>query len=441
MALVSKVALKIAKFTAGTEHVTKRQSKQVAAELQKVISGKSRGEKKKLIKEMSKLTNESKSAETADKNIRQAIEQRLEDFDDSTVRRIRCGLTPVKPFKSLSAKEEKIVNGFYDAKAVYQSVTTQIRTRKLSNNISKIITGAVDDMRKSMRASVPEIINSEKIPKIVKEVQEDMIYDAKIIAGRFFKYPVTKLRSLFVPPGVRKIFTELAHLPKDKFGEKYYEYLLKTKGLSGRAPAKIVVTDKSAGVNPLEFFLSDCARRHLPKCQGGFSPSFNTIEYTREFASLPRAIQANLLTHELKHFEQADTIIRTFGIERYIKGQKALSFKNLKAAYPEKSEAEMKEMVETAFEKEGLTEKIRTAFKSSSDAPKISPDSKEGKAALKYLEAMEGYTGVKRSGPFGMFTEVSEGYRKNPLEVEAYSVGNKAGRLFKIFENLNLREV
>ena len=65
-------------------------------------------------------------------------------------------------------------------------------------------------------------------------------------------------------------------------------------------------------------------------CQGGFNLFDNTIRFTNEFRSLPKRIQASFVSHELKHFEQADQVIRTFGIDRYIQALKIYTFKTLK---------------------------------------------------------------------------------------------------------------
>ena len=58
--------------------------------------------------------------------------------------------------------------------------------------------------------------------------------------------------------------------------------------------------------------------------------------------------------------------------------------------------------------------------------------------AEKYISGIENYTGLTKKG---LLTESTKDYLKNPLEVEAYSIGNKARRQVALIESLNLNAV
>ena len=78
---------------------------------------------------------------------------------------------------------------------------------------------------------------------------------------------------------------------------------------------------------------------------------------------------------------------------------------------------------------------IKAAFAKSISAPRINPASAKGQRAQKYLEATENYQGLKKDN---FLTTATKEYLENPMEVEAYSMGKKAGRQVGIIEDLNL---
>jgi hypothetical protein len=248
-------------------------------------------------------------------------------------------------------------------------------------------------------------------------------------------YPINKAISAFISKDFKSLLTDVIKLPKNKFGVAYYEKLINAKGLSERAPKDIVVTNNTAKLSFCELL----TKKSKYSCQGGFNPVMNTIEYTKEFPILPKWLQTNLITHELKHFEQTDTIIRTFGIERYMSALKSNMLKSMKSSkqYAGKSDAQLQELINNDWVKNDIEKTMREAFKGSINAPKINPSSEIGKKAAIYLKAHENYVGIDG----GLFINISKDYKKNPLEIEAYKSGNKSGLRALILQNLNLKSL
>ncbi len=266
---------------------------------------------------------------------------------------------------------------------------------------------------------------------LMKEIR----HGANVLAGRTLLYPVNKTFSAFISKDFKNLLKDIVKLPKHEFGFAYYQKLIRSNGLIERAPQKIVVNDKTAGMSIEEAFMPDFITKY--RCQGGFNPQSNTIEFTKEFSSLPKWYQTNLITHELKHFEQADTIIRTFGIERYMSALKNNMLKTLKKSPKNagKNDIQLQEIIDIHWAKNDIEKTMREAFKGSINAPKINPASEMGKNAEAYLKAQENYVGLGD----GLFISVSKDYIKNPLEVEAYKTGNRSGLKALILQNLNFK--
>jgi len=338
-------------------------------------------------------------------------------------------------YKTLTKGKPIGTSEWQQASDMYHTLAYPIGVQNGMNNLRKSLPQILDTSTQSIAESIT--LSPETITRISKEALKDAakqtLNDSLTMTKRIIMYPANKAMSYTIPKASREQFSELLKLPKEKFGQTYYNHLLDSKGLSGRAPAQVTITNRSAKLTVDQLITGQ------KNIMGGFSPLNNTIEYTKEFATASRAIQANLVAHELKHFEQADAVIRTFGIERYIQAQKNNLLHALKEKYKgTKTEAELLKMVEETAQKDKIEETIRKAFAESAKAPRISPASAEGQRAAKYLEGFEKYTGVKNSG---FFLEMSNSYLKNPLEVEAYATGNKVKRQIGILENLNLETI
>lgn len=300
---------------------------------------------------------------------------------------------------------------------------------KMHYGLKQAVKQAKNDL-KSLKFEVPEVkISSDKI---AKEVLKEIRHENNVLLGRTLLYPINKFISAFISKDFKNLLSDVIKLPKNKFGAAYYEKLVNAKGLSQRAPKSIVVTNNEAKLSYTELL----TKKSKYTCQGGFNPILNIIEYTREFSSLPKWLQTNLVTHELKHFEQTDKIIRTFGIERYMDALKINTLKSLKASgkYADKSDAQLQKIINDDWVKNDIEKTMRDAFKGPINAPKINPASEMGKKAEIYLKAHENYVGIND----GLFISISKDYKKNPLEVEAYKTGNRSGLRALILQNLNL---
>ena len=246
--------------------------------------------------------------------------------------------------------------------------------------------------------------------------------------GKITISPLTKFLSWFIPSGSRKSLSKALKFSKYEFGTQYYKNMLQEKGLVNRAPKDFQVSNNSASLT-VESLLGGY------KCQGGFNPFSNSICFTNEFRSLPKRIQAELLSHELKHFEQIDNVIRTFGIEKYIEALKKQTFNTLRSSAQYKGMADdtLIKFIEDDWTKNNAVENIIKAFQKSIEAERILPDSKLGHRAKIYLDAIENYTGLKNDG---LLLEVSNAYRKNALEQEAYKTGSLSNIYTLIMQGL-----
>lgn len=409
MKAVGKVAIKLYEYLGASKQVARTASKGTAKELSQVLSGKSRKEKKEFLKALERLTDDTKK--TADAN------------------HIICQtLTKGKSGQELSQALDN-----------YHALTSPLAVRRTTNWASREIPKMVESSMKScLDDAVKQVMRPENISKIVsdaiKEARKQALNDAGTLLYRVAAYPVNLVRRAFIPKGKRNMLSELVHKPKEQFKDAYYSQLLEKKGLSGRAPLKAEVTNKSAGLT-VESILGG------KSVEGGFNGFNNTISFTKEFSSVPRSVQANLLTHELRHFEQSDQIIRTFGIERYIQALKANLAKQIaaKAQYKDASPEKIQQAVEEFLKNNNYTDDvISSSFAQSIAAPRINPNSVKGQRAKKYLEARENYQGLTKDG---ILTKVTDEYLNNAMEVEAYALGKKAGRQVGIIEDMNLLHI
>lgn len=264
--------------------------------------------------------------------------------------------------------------------------------------------------------------------KIVQETMKDLQTEYTTIGKRFLAYPFTKAVSFFVPKSRKALCKGLMTEPRATFAEKYYQRLSGEFG--GRAPKEITITNKSAGLN-VNTLLSGAKN-----CEGGFDFANNTIKFTKEMRSLSRATQAGLIEHELNHWKQADTIIRTFGIERYINAlrKRGINILSKNPEYKSRSAAELMEIVNKKFN----ADTIKEAFAGSVKAPKIELGSDLGRKAQEYLTATENYVPLKKNG---IMTTATKEYLGNALEKESYALQNRSTLWTTILENLNLRTV
>lgn len=406
MKAVGKVAVKLYEYLGASKQAARTASKGTAKQFSQILSGKSRKEKKEFLKALERLADDTKKPGNASDIIFKTLTKGKEGND----RRIAVGH--------------------------YNEITLRLGFRRSMNNISVELPKIIESSMKScIDDAVRKVMSPENMNKMVneaiKEARKQAMQDAATMLYRFAASPINLVRRAFIPKGKRTTLTELIRKPKEQFKDAYYSKLLEQKGLIGRAPQKAVVTKDSAGLH-VETLLGG------QSVEGGFNGFNNTISYTKEFSSMPRSIQANMLTHELRHFEQADQIIRTFGIERYIQAKKTNLFKQFSQMpqYKNASREQISAAVDEWLIQNNYTDDvIKAAFAKSISAPRINPASAKGQRAQKYLEATENYQGLKKDN---FLTTATKEYLENPMEVEAYSMGKKAGRQVGIIEDLNL---
>lgn len=412
MKATRKVAIKLCQYLGVSKGATRNVSKSTAEELSKLLSGKSKKEKKEFLKSLAILADDSRKTGEASNFLYRSLKCNSPVIEES-----RQG------WRTYSALTTPLMN---------KRVTNELRTK-----IPKIIETGMHDL---VNKSIAEVMTPENMSRMVKEAYKETlkqgVKDAGTMLYRLVASPINLIRKAFVPKSKVAMYDELVSLPKSQFRENFYQRLISKKGIADRAPATPVVTDKSGGCTPLSLFFGTSG------VEGGFNGFTNKINFTKEFNECSRGMQANLISHELRHFEQADQIIRTFGIERYIQAKKTYVYNQL-AKMPEfanASPAKIQEEVLKFMEANNFTDDVmKAAFEKSISAPRINPNSVKGQRAKKYLEATENYEGLTRKNL--IFTERSKSYLKNPLEVEAYKIGNKTGAQVGIIEDLNLMNI
>lgn len=289
------------------------------------------------------------------------------------------------------------------------------------------IRNIVNDRVKNMKIDVPPIAINIDSECIAKDVIKETLNDYVTIAKRAMAYPINKVLSLSIPKNRKALCAGLMSEPKELFAGKYYKRLLEQKGIVGKAPKEVVITDKSAGI-ALDSILSSAKR-----CEGGFNSYNNTIEFTKEMKSLSRAQQAGLIEHELLHAEQSYAVIQTYGIDAYISALKTRAMRLLPKSpeYKNCSPDELRKIVE-----EGInTDSVKKAFSGAINAPKIDKNSELGKKAKEYLDATANYVPPEKDG---ILVAASKDYKTNLLEVEAYKKQRNSLIATTILENLNL---
>ena len=289
------------------------------------------------------------------------------------------------------------------------------------------IRNIVSSEMKNMKIDVPPIAINIDSECIAKDVIKTTLNDYVTIAKRAMAYPINKVLSLAIPKSRKALCAGLMSEPRELFAGKYYKRLLEQKGIVGKAPKEVVITDKSARI-ALDSILSSAKR-----CEGGFNSYNNTIEFTREMKSLSRAQQAGLIEHELLHAEQSYAVIQTYGIDAYISALKT-RVTRLLAKTPEYKNCSTDELRQIV-EKETNGDAIKKAFSGAINAPKIDKNSELGKKAKEYLDATANYVPPEKDG---ILVTASKDYKTNLLEVEAYKKQRNSLIATTILENLNL---
>lgn len=259
-------------------------AKILAKDLSSVIAGKPRKEKKALLKVYETFIKNPNN-QAAEGTLREAI-------------------STSKAVKDATKAGGGIFDDFNRTATTFSLENSLIRPIKNHNTFETLKKDALKDLKKTIEES-PAIkikINSDEIAnQAIKETAKDSLK----LAGRRLMYPVNKLVSMFIDKNSKKVLSEVVSLSKSEFGAAYYKKLIKARGLSSRAPKDIEISSKAARIN-----IDNLISGNKYNCEGGFNLIDNSITFTREFNTLPRSLQANLLTHELKHFEQADQVIR-----------------------------------------------------------------------------------------------------------------------------------
>lgn len=226
-----------------------------------------------------------------------------------------------------------------------------------------------------------------------------------------------------MPAELKSLFNELKSKNGTDFIDSAYDGIKKHLDLTDIAPQKVNLTNKSDGI--------------FNTITGGFNPIDNTIEYSQGFVKkLTKKQQFNLLSHELKHCKQFNTILMTEGLgpealaqatanrSIWTEGLFGKKFgEEVMNAYPkEEAEKIIKDKTDEVVNK--VMPKIKENFSKTLEKPKISATSEAGQKAKQYLDAYSNYEGLS------MFGTGSDKYRANLLEKEAYEFGSKMEKLF-----------
>lgn len=227
-----------------------------------------------------------------------------------------------------------------------------------------------------------------------------------------------------IPDDLKTIFSEIKDKNGDEFIDEAYKQMVKYMGLQEIAPSKINRT----GIDG------------VMTITGGFNPVQNTIGYSDGFfKKVDKRKQLNMISHELRHCKQTTDFLRTegIGIDEYAKVwtencvQNQLKdpiFKTLTydpAVKAGKGEELLEQLRKNTYKefKQEFKKNYSEVFK----LPQISANSDEGKRIHKLFEGCKNYEGL------GMFGLGSEGYRNNPIELDAYELGDKIEKLFSDF--------
>lgn len=399
MGSIDRVAVKMYKYLGGSKSVAERSSKELADTLRSQLKGKSRTDKKKFIKACDTLVNPSGKDVKSAENI----------------------------ILKTCTKGKSIYTGKIEGITTYADITTSLAMKR---ELNEARTKAVSEIADSLaHINFPDIrLTTDDIARITKDAYKETLKSNGTFLSRAASYPVNKVLSYMLPKNLRSLYGETAQLSRENFANGYLGRLVSLKNLSNRAPISVSITKDSA---PLGV-----------KAVGGFDGVTNKITYSREFPGLSRSAQASLLSHELKHLEQTDSVIRTVGVDRYISALKKQALNKLKRSSNGKmSEQELLNKVEENFKQNKIAETVRESFAPSVKAAKIDPKSKDGIQAIKYLDAIENYHAPTSKDPFGLVFDMPKEYFQNLLEKEAYKTGRNEWLKMHIFERLNLKDL
>ncbi len=425
------------------EKVTAEALRTTTKTLQQIVEGQPKGAKKKFYKALSLFIKNPENA-AAEQYIRETVEnssvvtRQLDRESAEAVAKARKMAEEAHPLTSDPSENNFIMDvrksyeitareGFnctYGARKklaalpIEQEIISPVR---LHHGLQKAKKEAMQSLR-NLDIPMPSVnLTQAEIDKIVKETIRGTISESATLTSRRITYPFNKLASLFLPKNIKEICKDIMHLPREKFGKEFYSRLLKSKGLTGRAPAEFTVVKKEK----------------LGVADAGFDFFNNTLYVSDKFTKYSRASQANLIAHELKHFEQTDAIIRTFGIEKYLEALKAKTLKNLKSNILNfgKPEKELQEAIDRQFIK--LEPEIKKAFAKSIQAEKINPNSALGKRASKYLKSLSNYETPDPNNPLNPLSVYK--YYCNGLEKGAYKTGLLTKFFTSFLERLNLK--
>lgn len=338
--------------------------------------------------------------------------------------------------KAIRKFSEATTFNFHKNMAVANLQTRIINSPLARINLENSYTQTMSNLRKEFDSikigvSVSDF-TPEQIEEFVSFALKTFWKESAKSVGKILMYPFSKIASFFIPSSSRRAIGTALETSDYKFGQQYYKNLLELNDLATRAPKEVQILPRSAQLTVSSLFSKY-------KCEGGFNLYNNTISFTKEFTALPKSLQANLVSHELKHFEQIDNVIRTFGIDRYIQALKANMFKVYRnsSQYENMSDDAIKELIEQDWTAQNLAGSIKKAFANSIDAEKISANSNLGQEAKIYLNAIENYSPAYKKVNMFM-SEISEDYRKNPLEIEAYKTGKDNAIYTQILELLQI---
>ncbi len=241
-------------------------------------------------------------------------------------------------------------------------------------------------------------------------------------------------------------FKGLKNEPEVSFTQKAYDEMVEFMELKGVAPKKIETGEEVAEALNLKGNSAD-AWRELKAgneniCIVGYNYQFGRIVCDPLFPTLDKYQKLYIIAHELLHCKQHVAIIRTEGL-----GTKALANNIARGnvSIVLKSGNKIAQAYILQMLKKGMTadEILRKIVNNATvsiekdlngihanalELPKFKKNSKEGRQAKKYFNAVKVY---ERWNPVNQ-----KKYRSNRLEKEAYPYGEAVSGLFKIYSAL-----
>ncbi len=297
-----------------------------------------------------------------------------------------------------------------------------------TNGISQIIAKEIKKTNKINHKNLkyePDVVDvSSKNKK--KKIAKAAVLTGVLLATTailVYKHKQAKIMKE-MPDELKTLFKELKGKNGQEFIDSAYEGIKKHLDLTDIAPQKVTLTDKADGI--------------LNTVTGGFNPIENTIEYSKGFAKkLTKASQFNLLSHELKHCKQFNTVLMTEGLGPEALAQasakqsiwtpnffgKKFGEEMMKSHPKEEAERLIKNKTDEIANK--ILPKIKENYSKTFEKPKIPASSELGQKAKQYIDAYSNYEGLS------MFGIGSDKYKTNLLEKEAYEFGDKMQKLFR----------